>query len=196
MLKRAFDIVASGAALALSAPVLAGVAVAVKTTSPGPALFRQERVGLGGRPFTIHKFRTMRVDHDGTAVSHAGDPRVTPVGRVLRRTKLDELPQLYDVLRGAMSCVGPRPEVPQYVAQWPADLRPTILSVRPGITDPASIEFRNEADELAAVEDPEAHYVSSILPRKAAAYVGYVRTRSFTGDLRILADTLRTVVRD
>lgn len=196
MLKRAFDVIVAGGGLVLTAPVLTVLAVAVKATSPGPVLFRQERVGLGGRPFTIHKLRTMRVAHDGVAVSRTGDPRVTRVGRLLRRTKLDELPQLFDVLRGEMSLVGPRPEVPQYVALWPEALRPVILSVRPGITDPASILFRNEADELAAVPDPEDHYVRSILPRKTAAYAEYVRTRTFTGDLRILAATLRSVVRD
>lgn len=196
MLKRAFDVAASAAGLVLTAPVLAATAVAVRTSSPGPVLFRQERVGRGGRPFRIHKFRTMRVDHDGVAVSGTGDPRVTRVGAVLRRTKLDELPQLFDVLRGEMSLVGPRPEVPQYVAQWPADLRPVILSVRPGITDPASIEFRNEADELAAVPDPERHYVEHILPRKAQAYARYVRQQSFVGDLALLGRTLKTVVRD
>ena len=194
MIKRGFDVAASLGALVVTAPVMAAVAVAVKATSPGPVLFTQERVGRHGRPFRIHKFRTMRTDHDGVAVSGTGDPRVTPVGRVLRRTKLDELPQFFDVLVGSMSLVGPRPEVPQYARQWPEDLRPVILSVRPGITDPGSIEFRNEADELAAAEDPETHYVESILPRKAAVYADYVRARTFRGDLRILGRTVRTVL--
>lgn len=192
--KRGFDAVVAGAGLVATAPVMAAVAAAVAVESPGGVLFRQERVGLGGRTFRIHKFRTMAAVHDGSLVSATGDARVTRVGRVLRASKLDELPQLLDVLVGDMSLVGPRPEVPVYVAQWPADLRPVILSVRPGITDPGSIAFRNEADELAAAQDPQRHYVESILPRKAALYAAYVRDRSFVGDLRILLDTVRAVV--
>lgn len=192
--KRAFDLVVAGSGLVLSAPVLAVIAVAVAVESPGGVLFRQERVGLGGRTFRIHKFRTMRAVHSGSLVSATGDARVTRVGRLLRASKLDELPQLIDVVAGDMSLVGPRPEVPVYVAQWPAELRPLILSVRPGITDPGSIVFRHEADELAAAEDPERHYVESILPRKAQLYAAYVRERTFVGDLRILVETVRAVV--
>lgn len=194
MIKRAMDLVVSAGVLTISSPALLAIAVAVKTTSPGPAIFTQQRVGLGGATFDIHKFRTMRVDHDGLAVSGTGDPRVTSVGRILRKTKLDELPQCYDVLRGKMSLVGPRPEVPHYVALWPGPLRPLILSVRPGITDPASIIYRNEADELAQSEDSEKHYVNVILPRKAQAYAEYVRKRSLWGDLKILGQTVRAVV--
>ncbi|MFC7400989.1 sugar transferase [Citricoccus sp. GCM10030269] len=194
MIKRVFDTVVSAGALVVSSPVMAVVAVAIKASSPGPVMFTQERVGLHGRPFRIHKFRTMRTDHDGLAVSGTGDPRVTRVGAVLRRTKLDEIPQFYDVLRGRMSLVGPRPEVPEYVAQWTDPAVSVILSVRPGITDPASIEFRNEGDELALAPDPESHYVNSILPRKTAAYVEYVHSRSFTGDLRILGNTAKAVL--
>lgn len=192
--KRAFDAVVAGIGLVVSAPVLAVVAAAIGAESRGGVLFRQERVGLQGRTFRIHKFRTMRAVHDGSLVSATGDARVTRVGRVLRASKLDELPQLLDVLVGDMSLVGPRPEVPVYVAQWPAELRPIILSVRPGITDPGSIAFRHEADELAAAADPERHYVESILPRKAALYAAYVRDRSFLGDLRILWETVRAVL--
>lgn len=193
--KRAFDAVIAGLGLVVAAPVMAVIAAAVAAESPGGVLFRQDRVGLEGRTFRIHKFRTMRLGHDGRLVSAAGDARVTRVGRVLRATKLDELPQLVDVLVGNMALVGPRPEVPVYVAQWPAELRPIILSVRPGITDPGSIAFRHEARELAAAADPERHYVESILPRKAALYAAYVRDRSFAGDLRILWDTAVAVVR-
>ncbi len=193
--KRAFDVVVAGVGLVLSTPVLGVVAAAIAAESPGGAIFRQERVGLHGAPFRIHKFRTMRVDHDGSLVSATGDSRVTRVGAVLRKTKLDELPQLWDVVVGSMSLVGPRPEVPVYVARWPEELRDEILSVRPGITDPGSIAFRNEADELAAASDPEGHYVTSILPRKAALYAAYVRERTFLGDLRILADTVLAVLR-
>lgn len=192
--KRALDLTASAVGLVLVSPVLVTVCVAVKLDSPGPALFRQERVGRGGQTFWIHKFRTMRTNHDGRLVSGTGDVRVTRVGRILRKSKLDELPQLIDVLLGDMSLVGPRPEVPVYVAQWPPELRDLILSIRPGITDPASIEFRNEADELASASDPEAYYVQELLPRKAAAYAHYVRTRSLVKDLAVLAQTVRAVV--
>ncbi|MFC0247362.1 sugar transferase [Citricoccus parietis] len=194
MIKRVLDTVVSAAALVVTSPALAVVAVTIKATSPGPVLFTQERVGQYGRTFKIHKFRTMRPDHDGLAVSGTGDPRVTRIGTILRKTKLDEIPQFYDVLRGDMSLVGPRPEVPEYVAQWPTEMRPIILSVKPGITDPASIEFRNEGDELALARDPESHYVDSILPRKAAAYVDYVQRRSLVGDLKILGNTAKVVL--
>ncbi|GAA2743660.1 O-antigen biosynthesis protein WlbG [Terrabacter aerolatus] len=192
--KRALDVTASVLGLVLTSPALGVICAAIKLDSPGPVLFRQDRVGRGGRTFRIHKFRTMRASHDGRLVSGTGDVRVTRVGRVLRKSKLDELPQLLDVLRGDMSLVGPRPEVPVYVAQWPPEMRDLILSVRPGITDPASIEFRNEADELAAAPDPETYYVQELLPRKTAAYAQYVRTRSFTKDLVVLGQTLRAVI--
>ncbi|MGM7671234.1 sugar transferase [Microbacterium sp. A93] len=194
MIKRLFDTVVSAGALLVTSPALAVVAVTIKVTSPGPVLFTQERVGQYGRTFRIHKFRTMRPDHGGLAVSGTGDPRVTRIGAILRKTKMDEIPQFYDVLRGSMSLVGPRPEVPEYVAQWPTEMRPVILSVKPGITDPASIEFRNEGDELALAQDPESHYVNSILPRKAAAYVEYVQHRSLVGDLKILGNTAKAVL--
>lgn len=193
-IKRGVDVALSGVALVALSPLLGALGAAVRLDSQGPAFFRQERVGLNGRTFRIHKFRTMRTTHDGRLVSATGDARVTRVGRFLRKSKLDELPQLIDVLRGDMSLVGPRPELPVYVAQWAPELRPIILSVRPGITDPASIEFRNEADELALAPDPEAYYVDELLPRKTAAYVEYVRTRSTVRDLAVLAKTARAVV--
>lgn len=158
--------------------------------------FRQRRVGLGGRPFRIHKFRTMTDEVPRVNISATGDPRVTRVGRVLRKTKLDELPQLIDVVRGEMALVGPRPEVPEYVQHWPAKWRSLILSVRPGITDPASIRYRNEADELARADDPERYYIEVILPQKTRLYAKYVRERSTLGDLKIIAQTLRAVLRD
>jgi lipopolysaccharide/colanic/teichoic acid biosynthesis glycosyltransferase len=194
--KRLVDLVVAVPALVVLSPVLLVIAVAVRVDSRGPALFRQERVGLGGEVFRLHKFRTMRASHDGALVSPTGDSRVTRVGRVLRRTKLDELPQLIDVATGHMSLVGPRPEVPRYAALWdPAQAR-VILSVRPGITDPVSIAFRHEADLLAAAEDPEAHYREVLLPQKAAMYVDYVQHRTLPGDLRILLQTVAAVVRD
>ncbi|NNM45776.1 sugar transferase [Knoellia koreensis] len=193
--KRVFDLVVSLALLAGLWPLLVVIAVAVLVDSRGPVMFRQERVGLGGQLFRIHKFRTMTVTHDGVLVSATGDRRVTRVGRVLRRTKLDELPQLLDVVAGNMSLVGPRPEVPSYAALWPAESYSLIVSVRPGVTDPASIRFRNEADLLAAVDDPDAYYRDVILPEKARIYVDYVRRRTFTGDLGILARTVKSVLR-
>jgi len=194
--KRGFDVVVSGLILLVAWPLLVTLAVAVRVDSRGPALFRQERVGLHGETFRIHKFRSMKVDHFGGLFSFTGDGRVTRVGRFLRKSKLDELPQILDVFLGHMSMVGPRPEVPKYVDMWPAGRRQVILSVRPGITDPASIALRNEADELAAAEDPERHYIESLLPRKTAIYVDYVNSRSFAGDLAVIARTLATVIRD
>lgn len=193
-MKRAVDIAVAGLGLVITAPVCCVVAIMIKSTSEGPVLYRQERVGLGGRTFNIHKFRTMRTDHQGPAVSSTSDPRITRIGVVLRRSKLDELPQLWDVLRGEMSLVGPRPEVPEYVEQWPDELRPLILSVRPGITDPASIQYRNESDELEMAGDPTRHYVDVILPRKAKMYAEYVEKRSMSGDIRIILQTIRSVV--
>lgn len=191
-----FDVAVSASLLAALSPLLAVIAVLIKRDDPeGPILFSQERVGRGGIPFRIHKFRTMRPDAPGLQVTSAGDPRVTRVGAVLRKSKLDELPQLWDVLVGSMSLVGPRPEVPRYVALWPAAEREVILSVRPGITDPASVRWRNESEELASAPDPEAHYVDVVLPQKAGMYADYVRTRSFWGDLVVLLRTAAAVGR-
>ena len=192
--KRVFDAAVSGAALLVLSPVLAVCAVAVIVDDPGPALFRQKRVGLGGTSFEILKFRSMR-RATGLQITKGGDSRITRVGRALRATKLDELPQLVNVVRGDMSLVGPRPEVPRYVAEWPADAREVILSVRPGITDPGSIAFRHEETELAGAADPERHYVDVILPAKVALYVDYVRTRTFVGDLALVFRTLAAVLR-
>lgn len=190
-MKRVVDVVASAAGLALLSPLLAAVAVAVRVTSPGPVLFRQVRVGRDDTRFEILKFRTMRVSGTGPLVTAHADPRITSVGAWLRRTKLDELPQLVNVLRGEMSLVGPRPEVPEYTRHWTAAQSKVILSVRPGITDPASIHFRDESSFLADQEDPEAYYIEHILPTKAAMYVEYVRTRSLIGDLRLITRTIR-----
>lgn len=192
--KRVMDIALSSVGLVAAGPLMAAVTVAVRASSPGPVFFRQERVGLHGDIFRIHKFRTMRVG-SGSLVSTTDDPRITKVGAVLRRTKLDELPQLIDVLRGDMSIVGPRPEVPRYVEMWDPFDREVILSVRPGITDPASVALRNEADRLNEQVDPEAYYVRVLLPEKCAMYVDYVRDRSLAGDLAIIWATILAVVR-
>lgn len=195
-LKRVFDVAVSGLGLAVLSPLLAGISMAIRLDTDGPVVFRQDRVGLHGKHFRIHKFRSLRTGGEGALISPESDPRVTRVGATLRRTKMDELPQLFDVLVGHMSLVGPRPEVPFYVALWPAGDRELILSVRPGITDPASIALRNEARELREAADPEDHYVRSLLPRKVEMYVQYVRSRTFSGDLRLIAQTLLTVVKD
>jgi lipopolysaccharide/colanic/teichoic acid biosynthesis glycosyltransferase len=197
MAKRAFDLVASAAGLLLLWPVMAVIALAVRLDSPGPALFRQVRVGRAGREFELLKFRSMVSGRSakGPLVTASGDARITRVGGWLRSSKLDELPQLINVLRGDMSLVGPRPEVPRYVAMYPGHLRDVVLSVRPGITDEASIEFRDESDILGAAADPEATYVRQILPRKLEIYERYVRDHSLGGDLRILWRTFARVLR-
>lgn len=181
--------------LALS-PLLLLIAVAVAATSPGPVFFRQERVGLGGRTFRIHKFRTMRVDAErvGGQLTVGADPRVTPVGRLLRATKLDELPQLIDVLRGDMALVGPRPEVPRYVASYtPAQRR--VLEVRPGITDPASIAYRDEGEVLARSADPERAYLEEVMPHKLAINLDYLEQRTLLRDIGVIFATLARLVR-
>jgi lipopolysaccharide/colanic/teichoic acid biosynthesis glycosyltransferase len=188
-LKRALDLSVAAGALVLLAPFLALVAVAVRASSPGPVLFRQRRIGRGGEPFWLYKFRTMRQDAGGPAITSAGDRRITPAGAWLRHWKLDELPQLYNVLRGDMSLVGPRPEVPHYVRLYDEEQR-QVLAARPGITGPSQIEFRHEERLLAAHPDPEAFYTTTLLPAKLAMDLQYVRSAGLLRDLRLLARTL------
>ena len=188
MLKRTFDILASLCGLILSAPLLLGAAAAVRLTSRGPVFFRQQRIGRNFVPFSIIKFRTMVVDAPrlgGPLTQGSRDPRITAVGRFLRRTKIDELPQLWNVLCGEMSLVGPRPEVAKYVEMFRRDYA-EILQIRPGITDPASIKYRDEAAELEKGTDPEAEYVGRILPDKIALAKQYLRDSSFWYDLCLL----------
>lgn len=195
MAKRLFDIVCAGFGLLLLSPLLLAVAAWIKLDSHGPVMFRQERVGRFGRTFRIHKFRTMRVDAPalGPQITIGDDARITRSGRWLRASKVDELPQLWDVLRGAMSLVGPRPEVPRYVAMYPAELRELVLSVRPGITDPASLSFRNESELLARAEDPEREYVEVVMPMKLGLAADYVRNASLGGDIRLILATLGAI---
>lgn len=197
MVKRAFDFLMALVGLLLIWPVLLVVAVAIKLDSPGPALFVQERVGLGGRPFRMHKFRTMRVNAEaaGPQVTASNDSRITRTGAFLRRYKLDELPQLLDVLVGKMSLVGPRPEVPRYVAAWPADARREILTVRPGITDPMALEYFDESALLAQSIDPEHTYLHEVLPRKVQGYLRYVRSRSLALDVNVILRTIKRAFR-
>ena len=191
-IKRAFDIAFSATALLLLAPLLAVIALWVRRDSPGPVIYRQERVGRYGQLFRIYKFRTMhpRAEAAGPPLTVGADGRITRAGHWLRRTKIDELPQLFNVLLGHMSLVGPRPEVPRYVALYPDDLRTLVLSVRPGITDAASIEFRNESHILGQSSDPERIYVEQILPIKLQHAVHYAGHHSLWGDLKIIARTV------
>lgn len=197
MAKRCFDLLLAGLGLVMLSPLLLVLALWIKVDSPGPVFFRQERVGRGGVPFRIHKLRTMTHTPaaGGPEITVGADRRVTRAGRVLRHYKLDELVQLIDVLKGDMSLVGPRPEVPRYVALYPAALRDKVLSVRPGITDPASIEYRDEAGVLAAAADPEAEYVNVVMPAKLRLAAQYVEQASLATDLRLIGRTLRIVFR-
>ncbi|MEW5702885.1 MAG: sugar transferase [Candidatus Zixiibacteriota bacterium] len=189
MAKRAFDLVVSVVGLIILSPIFLIAALFVKLSGPGPVFFRQVRVGRGFRHFRIYKFRTMVDGASGPPITVRGDPRVTPVGRFLRRTKLDELPQLLNVISGRMSLVGPRPELPQYVDAFRDDYT-EILRVRPGITDEASIAFRDEEELLSRASDPQEMYVTEILPRKIALARHYARKRTFFGDLGIIARTI------
>jgi lipopolysaccharide/colanic/teichoic acid biosynthesis glycosyltransferase len=193
--KRLFDLLGALLALLLLAPLLLGVALWIKLDSRGPVFYRQERVGRFGVPFFIHKFRSMHAGAAGLPITVGDDPRITRAGRVLRRTRLDELPQFIDVLLGHMSLVGPRPEVPRYVALYPAGLRERALAVRPGLTDPASLAYIDEAALLAAAADPEREYVERILPAKLKAAVDYAETASLASDLALLARTVWTLLR-
>lgn len=190
--KRIFDFSASLLGLICLSPLLAVIAVAIRIESAGPAFFLQERVGLRGKLFRIVKFRTMRLNapREGLQITVGADPRITRVGALLRKTKLDELPQLINVLKGEMSLVGPRPEVPAFMARYTPGQRAVILSVRPGITDFAAIEFSDEADILARAKNPEEAYVNEIMPKKFALYKRYVDERSLWLDLKLIGKTL------
>lgn len=192
--KRAMDVLLSATGLALLSPVLLACAAAIKLDSPGPALYRQVRVGRGGREFRIFKLRTMTdgADGRGMQITVGGDARITRVGAVLRKYKLDELAQLLNVLRGEMSFVGPRPEVPRYVRLY-SEAQRKVLLVRPGITDLASIAYRNENDLLARSDDPERTYVEEVMPAKLELNRRYIVEFSLLGDLRLIGRTIRAV---
>lgn len=193
-MKRLFDILSSLFGLLVLGPLLLLIGLVVALTSRGPIIFRQQRVGLGFRTFALYKYRTMIVGAErGVAVTTAGDARVTGIGRLLRKTKLDELPQLFNVLKGDMSLVGPRPEIAKYVDLFRVDYQ-EILTVRPGITDFAAIEYRNEDELLKGFSDPEAGYVQVVLPAKIVLYQRYLRERGLFTDLRILLATAMSVV--
>ena len=196
-LKRAMDIVISGGALAVLWPVLLLIALAIKIDDPGPVFYRQVRVGKDGREFRIFKFRTMVVDADkkGLQITVSRDNRITRMGRLLRKTKLDELAQLINVFTGEMSFVGPRPEVPKYVNLYTPYQRQVLL-VRPGITDYASIAYRNENDMLEGAEDPEKMYIDVIMPDKIELNMKYLHEISPLADIRLIFSTIAAVIRD
>ena len=195
MSKRAFDLATAIIGLLLLAPLLAAVALWIKRDSPGPVLFRQLRMGRHGVPFGIFKFRTMTVQPAGAQLTVGQDARITRAGHFLRRYKLDELPQLLNVVQGSMSLVGPRPEVPRYVACYPPEVRRIVLSVAPGITDWASIHYKDENAILGRAADPEQAYIDTILPVKLDFYVRYVQERTFGTDLRIILRTIAAIAR-
>ena len=195
--KRVMDIAISAAALCVLWPVFLLIALAIVIDDPGPVFYRQVRVGRGGRPFRIFKFRTMVVDADkkGLSITVGRDSRITRVGAFLRKTKLDELAQLLNVLCGQMSFVGPRPEVPRYVELYTPYQRQVLL-VRPGITDYASIAYRNENDLLAGADDPERMYIETIMPDKIELNMKYLREISPLADLRLILKTVIAVIAD
>ncbi len=195
--KRAVDLMLASVGIVLLAPLMASIALAVAVSSRGPVIFRQPRLGRYGSVFTMYKFRSMRVSAPGAVVplvTATGDPRVTRLGRLLRRYKLDELPQLVNVLRGDMSLVGPRPEVARYARFYPEEYK-RILSIRPGITDFATLEYHDEEELLARSADPESAYVNEVLPKKIDLYMRYLDECSLRTDMIVLARTLRRVIR-
>ncbi len=190
MLKWIFDRVMAAAGLLALCPVLAVVAVLIRVRMPGgPVIFRQRRVGRGGRLFTMYKFRSMTVGHGGSSVSVAGESRITPLGHVLRRYKLDELPELWNVLIGDMSLVGPRPDVPGYADRLTGEDR-DVLRLRPGITGPASLKYANEEEILALVDDPQRYNDEVIFPDKVRINLQYYRSHSLAGDIRLIFATI------
>jgi lipopolysaccharide/colanic/teichoic acid biosynthesis glycosyltransferase len=190
--KRAFDLTASAVGILLLLPILAAIGLAVRLTSRGPVLFRQIRVGQFGKPFELLKFRSMRVGSEkGSQLTAVGDPRITPLGVWLRRTKVDELPQLWNVVRGDMSIVGPRPEVPRFVAQY-SDRQRSVLNARPGITGPKINVFEEEL--LARQVDKQQFYLNTLLPAKLETDLAYVSEICFFTDLDVLLQTFKKLL--
>lgn len=192
MSKRLFDVICSCLGLVITLPVLIIIGLTIKLTTAGPIFFLQERIGLNGNPFNIIKFRTMipGAHTKGLKITIGADSRITPIGKFLRKSKIDELPQLINVLKGEMSLVGPRPEVSEYINEYPKEVRDKILSVRPGITDKASIELSDEANILAQKNNPKEAYIYEIMPLKAKYYLEYVEQNSIKEDIKIIFATL------
>lgn len=193
-LARWLEVLLAVLGLIAALPLLILASLAIVLTSPGPAIFRQQRVGRSGRLFVLYKLRTMRKAHDGPQVTAGGDERITPIGRILRRTKVDELPELWNVLRGDMSLVGPRPEVPRYV-DLDDCLWGLVLQSRPGITDPVTLLLRNEEALLADINgDHEHFYINTLQPLKLQGYVDYLHNRSWWSDIKVLSRTVFVLV--
>lgn len=192
--KRIFDVTASAFGLILLSPVFLGIAVIIKLTSKGPVFYIQKRMGENFKEFNLYKFRSMIVDADkkGLQITSGDDPRITKIGKFIRKTKLDELPQLINVLKGDMSLVGPRPEVKKYVMLKKEDYE-KVLSVKPGITDLAAIEFRDEEKILEKYNDKEKAYIEIILPKKIELYKKYIDNISFKNDINIILKTLKVL---
>ena len=195
MKKRIFDFVAASVGILVLSPLLLTIAIIIALDSRGPVFFRQTRVGIGERLFNIHKFRTMVTNAEslGGQLTVSLDKRVTKIGVILRRYKLDELPQLFDVFRGEMSLVGPRPEVPKYVSYYPPESRKIIYSVRPGITDLASIEYKEESTLLNSTDDYEFIYINKIIPEKIKYYEKHVNNNSLFLDFQIIFKTIAAI---
>ena len=194
-MKRFFDIIASGCGLLVLSPIFLIMAIWIKWDSKGPVFYRQVRVGRHNKDFRILKFRSMRVGADkGSLVTIGGrDPRITRSGYFIRKYKLDEFPQLINVFKGEMSLVGPRPEVRHYVDYWTAE-QMHVLEVRPGITDPASIKFRNENELMEKAENPEDYYINVIMQEKIRLYLEYVENASFWYDIRLVFQTIKVII--
>ena len=189
ILKRSFDIMVSAGGLLLLACPFAVIALAIKLSSTGPVFYRQQRIGRGEQPFCLYKFRTMRVRGDGPLITVEGDPRITRVGRALRRWKLDELPQLWNVLRGDMSIIGPRPEVEQLVRYYTPEQR-RILQQTPGLAGPSQLVYPHEADILQGYPNPEEVYRQHLMPKKLTVDLEYERSRTFRSDVLLLAEII------
>lgn len=196
IVKRMFDLVFSMLGVIFLVPLFIFVAVWIKFDSKGPVFFRQERVGKYGKNFLIFKFRTMCLDAEtkGRQLTVGQDSRITRSGVFLRKFKIDELPQLLNVIAGDMSLVGPRPEVPRYVSLYPPEVRERVLSVKPGITDYASIEFKDESTVLGRSADPDKSYIEEIMPIKLKYYERYVAERSLWLDFKLIIATLRSLI--
>lgn len=194
-MKRIFDMIASGCGLIVLSPLFLVLAIWIKIDSKGPVFYRQVRVGYGNKDFRIFKFRSMRIGSDkGSLVTIGGrDPRVTNSGYIIRKYKFDELPQLINVFLGDMSLVGPRPEVRHYVDYW-TDKQMHVLDVRPGITDPASIKFRNENELMEKAENPEDYYINIIMQEKIKLYLEYVQNASFLYDIKLIFQTFKVII--
>jgi len=197
MVKRVFDLLCSGLGVALLSPLFVIIGIWIKVDSPGPIFFVQKRVGKSEQQFGVYKFRTMIVDAEskGLKITVGNDPRITSIGHFLRRTKLDELAQLFNVLGGSMSLVGPRPEVQEYIDAYPEDIKKIVLSVKPGITDYASIEFKDENKVLENSIDPSKTYIEEILPVKQQYYLKYIEDQSFFVDIKIIFKTVFVILK-